>query len=886
MLRVLQADGTPLVTVAPFGGGFTGGVRVAAGDVNGDGITDVVVAMASGGGQVRVFSGADGRRWRASHPFGTGFTGGVFVATGDVNADGHDDILLGAGTGSGLAKLIDGATLGEVGPGAPFGTGYTGGVTVAMGDVNGDGRADLIVGTAFGGLIRIFDGPTLAPLASAFPYGPLFPGGVHVAAGDVTGDGIDEVAVAPRNSGGPVRVYTMQAELLIEGHPFNGVRGVHLAMDDLNGDGRDDLVMGAGAGAAPSLRTFSILDRTLLLDVNAFDPGFTGGVFVATPSSARTRFTSANTTTFTAGAAGTFSVTTSHGASAALSVGGTLPAGVTFTDHGNGTATLAGTPAAGTGGSYALTFIAMRDGRQVASQPFTLLVQAPVAITSPGAATFAVGMANTFTVTTAGYPPALTIEASGTLPAGVTFTDHGNGTASLSGSPTSGSEGTYPLTLTVSNGVGSAAVQAFVLTVVAGGTPLFTSADQATFSVGAVGSFSIQTSALPVVSTLTITGALPADVTFTDHGNGTATLAGVPAAGTAGSYPLVFSADNGVATTSQSFTLTVTPVAGGAPAFTSGNATTFAVGAASSFAVTTSGTPAPALTLSGALPAGVVFTDHGDGTASLAGTPDAGTAGTYPLQLTATSAAGTATQEFTLTVNNVTTSPLFTSGVTTAFVVGASGGFAITTEAAPPVTAITLTGTLPAGLTFTDHGDGTATLAGIADPGTGGAIPLTFTASNGVGAPVIQAFTLNVQQTASFLSADARAFTVGVADSFLVETDGVPLAALTVSGGLPGGVTFTDNGDGTATLAGTADPGTVGTYALTLTATNGVGAPVTQAFTLAVTQNTPPTLDAIADPAAIAEDAALQTVNLTGISAGAGDSQPLAVTATSNDPTV
>ena len=60
LLTVLRADGTPLVTAAPFGGGFTGGVRVAAGDVNGDGITDVVVAMASGGGHVRMFSGADG----------------------------------------------------------------------------------------------------------------------------------------------------------------------------------------------------------------------------------------------------------------------------------------------------------------------------------------------------------------------------------------------------------------------------------------------------------------------------------------------------------------------------------------------------------------------------------------------------------------------------------------------------------------------------------------------------------------------------------------------------------------------------------------------------------------------------------------------------------
>ena len=311
-----------------------------------------------------------------------------------------------------------------MGPGAPFGSSYTGGVTVAMGDVNGDGRADLIFGTAFGGLIRIFDGPTLAPLASAFPYGPLFPGGVNVAAGDVNGDGIDEVAFAPRSSGGPVRVYTMQAELLIEGHPFNGVLGVNLAMHDLNGDGRDDLVMGAGAGATPRLRTFSILDRTLLLDVNAFDPGFTGGVFVATPSSARTRFTSANTTTFTAGAAGTFSVTTSHGASAALSVGGTLPAGVIVhrprQRHGD-----AGRHAGGGHRRQLRADLRRHARRPPGGEPAVHTARpGPATISSPNAAIFAIGSANTFTVTTTGHPLP-TITSTGLLPTGVTFTDHG-----------------------------------------------------------------------------------------------------------------------------------------------------------------------------------------------------------------------------------------------------------------------------------------------------------------------------------------------------------------------------------------------------------------------------------------------------------------------------
>src|SRR4029453_18155440 len=113
--------------------------------------------------------------------------------------------------------------------------------------------------------------------------------------------------------------------------------------------------------------------------------------------------------------------------------------------------------------------------------------------------------------------------------------------------------------------------------------------------------------------------------TFIDHGDGTATLAGTPAAGTAGTHPLAFPAPAGTgAPVTQTFTLTVVQ----APAITSASAATFSLGAAGSFTVTTTGGPAPTLTASGTLPAGVTFVDHGDGTATLGGTPAAGTGGT------------------------------------------------------------------------------------------------------------------------------------------------------------------------------------------------------------------------------------------------------------------
>ena len=91
---------------------------------------------------------------------------------------------------------------------------------------------------------------------------------------------------------------------------------------------------------------------------------------------------------------------------AALSESGSLPSGVTFFDNGNGTATLAGTPAAGTGGIYPITITANNGISPAASQSFTLTVDQAPAITSAAATTFTVGSAGTFTVTTSGIPTA------------------------------------------------------------------------------------------------------------------------------------------------------------------------------------------------------------------------------------------------------------------------------------------------------------------------------------------------------------------------------------------------------------------------------------------------------------------------------------------------
>jgi hypothetical protein len=89
-------------------------------------------------------------------------------------------------------------------------------------------------------------------------------------------------------------------------------------------------------------------------------------------------------------------------------------------------------------------------------------VDQPPAITSANTASFALGAASSFTVTTTGFPIPTSITESGNLPAGVTFTNNGNGTATLAGVPTAG--GTFNISFTAVNGVSPNATQSFTLT--------------------------------------------------------------------------------------------------------------------------------------------------------------------------------------------------------------------------------------------------------------------------------------------------------------------------------------------------------------------------------------------------------------------------------------
>jgi hypothetical protein len=315
-VQVYDPNGSLRFAFDAYDPGFTGGVFVATGDITGDRVADIVTSTGPGGSaNVRVFDGRTGVLLSSFYAYPPEFTGGVNVALGDVDGDGLADIVCGVGVGGGPnvrifrgQRLIQGfSPLGLIGSGGAlqasffaYDATFTGGVRVAVGDVNADTFNDIITGVGSGGgpNVRVLSGRQLsfgntslgpvsaggALLSSFFALPEGFTGGVSVAAGDVNGDFRADILVGVGSGGGPnVRAFdggtsAQLASFFAFDESLTG--GVRVAGTDVNRDGFDDYVVGTGPGTGSLVRVISGRDGNPLLPEFAPFGTFTGGVNV------------------------------------------------------------------------------------------------------------------------------------------------------------------------------------------------------------------------------------------------------------------------------------------------------------------------------------------------------------------------------------------------------------------------------------------------------------------------------------------------------------------------------------------------------------------------------------------------------------------------------
>lgn len=292
VVQINYTNGTNLSFFA-YSSAYTGGVRVAIGDVNGDGYADLITGTGVGGGpHIKVFDLRGGQPVTIASffAFEPTFMGGVYVATGDINADGYADVIVGAGqTGGPRVKVFNGAAgyaINTIAPAMDFfayDPSFTGGVTVSAGNRDTQPGDEVITGAGVGG------GPNIRSFNAAgqlidnfFAFSTSITSGIFIAAGYVDSDGTADI-IAGTGFGTTTQVAAFfstgaRPTALPFTNVFIGGARVGVVVNSL---GQEAFAAAAGPGGGPQVNIFNSSLATIDAYI-AINPLFDGGLFMNT----------------------------------------------------------------------------------------------------------------------------------------------------------------------------------------------------------------------------------------------------------------------------------------------------------------------------------------------------------------------------------------------------------------------------------------------------------------------------------------------------------------------------------------------------------------------------------------------------------------------------
>jgi hypothetical protein len=298
-VRVFDKNGQAVSQFIAYEKTFNGGVNVAMGDLGVDGTDEIIVGPGRGRQpQVKIFR-RDGSFIASFMAYDSRFRGGVRVAVGDINGDGHNEIITSAGLGGGPQVRVFSQTNGswQAMAGANtmvYDSHFRGGIFVASGDVNGDGQDEIVVTPGKGGSpdVRVFtlqSNRLILIKSGLMAYNQRFRGGITAAVGNVNTSLPEEILTGVYSSGGPqVRIFgqtstgigLLQSGFMAFNPRFMG--GVNVATADTNLDGTDEIITAVNSNADPLVRIYNTAGTKIINQFYAYSRSFKGGMTVAT----------------------------------------------------------------------------------------------------------------------------------------------------------------------------------------------------------------------------------------------------------------------------------------------------------------------------------------------------------------------------------------------------------------------------------------------------------------------------------------------------------------------------------------------------------------------------------------------------------------------------
>jgi hypothetical protein len=271
LVRVRDAlTGQPRFDLLAYEETFRGGVRVATGDVNADGILDIITAPGPGrAADVHVYDGLTGQMVFNVPVYPSSFKAGVNLAAGNFNHDlAGDEIVVAPERGNQPVRIFSVTNPSQpLNSFFPYGVGYRYGIRVAAADVDGHPPFEIVTAPARGKVVRIFaaDPGNLitgwTEVKSFTPYRKAVLGGLYVAVGDLNLDQDRNEIIVSTGQNSRLRVWSLDdldaAPITFTAFPTLTPGGVRPGVLDVNGDGFDDLLLGARQGKRAVVRVLS-----------------------------------------------------------------------------------------------------------------------------------------------------------------------------------------------------------------------------------------------------------------------------------------------------------------------------------------------------------------------------------------------------------------------------------------------------------------------------------------------------------------------------------------------------------------------------------------------------------------------------------------------------